>query len=218
MEPTPLKTLKADLLGLDRRLGQVARGIAPDDGHLSTQLRGGIGAIRRDLSQLAQLDEESALRRYLETTDLLAQIASLGGDARRLLFDQPKAIAHYLRRRYGRNDQVVMGALYLDAGNRLIACEEIYRGTLVRAAVEARAILRLALLHSAASLVLWQTRPSGELEPSPQDSHFAERAREAATAVGVRVLDHIIIGRGGKWCSLKRKRRRKGKGKRDGQT
>jgi len=224
--PTPqaqLKTLGADLHNLDQNLERVAKDITPDGTHLSTQLRGGIGVVRRDLladatetlAVLVQLDEEAAARRHLETTDLLAAVAALGCDARHLLLDRPEAIARYLHARYGQGDQMVMGALYLDASNRLISNEEIFRGTLERTAVEPRTILRLALSHSAASLILWQARPSGDPRPSPHDANFARRVEDAAKIVGVRVHDHLILGKGGRWLSLQRKRR---KGKDDGQA
>jgi len=220
---TQLQALGADLYNLDQNLERVAEGIAADGTHLSAQLRGGIDVIRRDLladaaetlTVLAQLDEEAAARRHLETTDLLARVAALGCDARHLLLDHPDAIARYLHARYGQSGQVVMGALYLDASNRLIANEEIYRGTLKRAAVEPRAILRLALSHSSSSLILWQARPSRATPPSGRDEIFARRVEEAAETVGVRVHDHLVLGKDGTWFSLQRKL---GKGKKNGQA
>ncbi len=78
---------------------------------------------------------------------------------RRDLLDRPDAVANYLQLKYG-SDQEVMGALFLDVRNRLIGESEIFRGTLSRAAVEPRAIIKEALLRSASAILLFHSHPS----------------------------------------------------------
>lgn len=116
----------------------------------------------------------------------------------------PGAVASYLRLRYCRGEQEVMGALYVDARNRLLGESEIFSGTLSRAAVEPRAILKQALLRDAAGIILFHTHPSGDPTPSAEDLSFTRRMREAAEIVGVRLVDHLILGNGGRWTSLER--------------
>ena len=121
--------------------------------------------------------------------------------------DRPEAVAEYLALRYSRRDQEVMGVLYLDSRQRLMAeAEEIFRGTLNRAAAEPRSILKRGLLQDAASFVLFHTHPSGDPTPSAEDVAFTRRIAEAGDIVGVRLLDHLIIGGGGRWVSLRRRR------------
>ncbi len=115
----------------------------------------------------------------------------------------PAAVARYLALRYGRQGQEVMGALYLDTRNRLAAEAELFRGILDRAAVEPRAILRRALEHCAAGCILFHTHPSGDPAPSAEDLAFTRRMAEAGEIVGVRLVDHLILGTGGRWVSLK---------------
>jgi len=78
-------------------------------------------------------------------------------------------------------------------------------GTLSRAAVEPRAILKECLLRSASGFILFHTHPSGDPSPSAEDLSFTRRMAEAGELVGVRLLDHMILGSAGRWVSLGRR-------------
>ena len=117
----------------------------------------------------------------------------------------PQAVATYLSLRYSLKAQEVMGALYLDTRNRLLAETELFRGTLNRAAVEPRAILKRGLIRDAAGFVLFHTHPSGDPSPSAEDLAFTRRMAEAGELVGVRLVDHLILGGGGRWVSLRQR-------------
>ena len=90
----------------------------------------------------------------------------------------------------------VFCCLYLDNRHRLIAFEELFRGTIDRAGVHPREVLRQTLLHNAAALIFAHNHPSGVLEPSHADEQITRRLKEALALVDVRVLDHFIIGDG----------------------
>ena len=168
--------------------------------------RGGLGGLLRA--------QPSALRRRglgaAKSATVLAAI-ELGRRLararmpRRDLLDRPDVVASYLALRYVQPDQEVMGALYLDVRNRLIAESDIYRGTLSRAAVEPRAILKEGLLRSASGFVLFHTHPSGDPSPSAEDLAFTRRMAEAGELIGVELLDHLILGSAGRWVSLGRR-------------
>lgn len=121
----------------------------------------------------------------------------------RRLIDRTALTADYLSLRYQNPDQEIMGALYLDVRSRLIAEAELYRGTLSCIAVEPRGIFKQALLHSAAAVVLFHTHPSGDPTPSSEDLAFTRRMAEAGKIMGIRLVDHIILGHTGRWVSLK---------------
>ena len=123
----------------------------------------------------------------------------------RELLNDPAAVAEYLGLRYVSEDQEVMGALYLDVRNRLIAESDVFRGTLSRAAVEPRAILKEALLRSAWGIILFHTHPSGDPSPSAEDLAFTRRMASAGELVGIRLIDHVILGGGSRWVSLQRR-------------
>lgn len=116
---------------------------------------------------------------------------------------RPGAVASYLTLRYRIRDQEVMGALYLDTRHRLIGEKELFRGTLSRAAVEPREVLKEGLLRGASAVVLFHTHPSGDPSPSLEDLAFTRRMAEAGDAVGIRLIDHLILGGTGRWVSLK---------------
>ncbi len=120
--------------------------------------------------------------------------------------DRPGEIARYLALRYGCVAQEVMGALFLDSRNRLIAIRELFRGASNRCQVEPKAILREALLLRAEALTLFHTHPSGDPSPSAEDYCFTRRAHEAGEALGIRVVDHMVVGSPGRWVSLRERR------------
>ena len=99
----------------------------------------------------------------------------------------------------------MMGSLFLDTRNRLLGEGEFYRGTLNRAAVEPRAILKRGLLISASAFVLFHTHPSGDPAPSAEDFAFTRRLAEAAEVVGIRLVDHLILGSASRWVSLRQR-------------
>jgi len=114
------------------------------------------------------------------------------------LLNEPRLVKEYLRQAQADDSQERTGALYLNARNRLLKNDpEIYRGTLDRAVVEPREILRRALLGKAAAVILYHNHPSGDPAPSREDREFTRRFAAAAEAVGVRLLDHVVVGREG---------------------
>ncbi|MCG8460738.1 MAG: DNA repair protein RadC [Holophagales bacterium] len=121
------------------------------------------------------------------------------------VLDRPGAVANYLLLRFGRIDQEVVGALFLDSENRLLGEAEVFRGTLTRAAVEPRAVLREALLYGASGLILFHTHPSGDPAPSGEDLDFTRRLAEACGVVGMELIDHLVVGGFGRWVSLKQR-------------
>ncbi len=116
---------------------------------------------------------------------------------------RPGHVAAYLALRYFSPDQEVIGALFVDARNRLIADREFFRGSLSNATVEPRPLLKEGLLRGAAGLILFHTHPSGDPTPSPQDRTATRRLEEAGKVVGVKLIDHLIVTGRGRWHSMR---------------
>lgn len=95
----------------------------------------------------------------------------------------------------------VFCCIYLDNRHRVIAFEELFRGTIDGAAVHPREVVRQALAHNAAALILAHNHPSGVAEPSRADELITLRLRDALGLIDVRVLDHLIVA-GGDTLSL----------------
>ena len=83
--------------------------------------------------------------------------------------------------------------VFLDAQNRVIAVEELFRGTLTQTSVYPREIIKRALAHNAAALILAHNHPSGVAEPSQADRSLTRKLADALALVDVRVLDHFIV-------------------------
>lgn len=92
--------------------------------------------------------------------------------------------------------QEVFVAIYLDAKNKVIAEQELTRGILTASLVHPREVFRPAIRVNAAGLVLVHNHPSGEPEPSQEDHEVTRRLEAAGNLIGIRVLDHVVIGEG----------------------
>ncbi|MFN2348323.1 MAG: DNA repair protein RadC [Thioalkalivibrio sp.] len=88
----------------------------------------------------------------------------------------------------------VFACLFLDNRHRVIAFEELFRGTIDGASVHPREVVRRALAHNAAALILAHNHPSGVAEPSRSDEAITRRLRDALALVDIRVLDHVVVG------------------------
>lgn len=112
------------------------------------------------------------------------------------VLSDPAAVSHFVRAHLQDYPHEVFMVLYLDTRHRLIAVEELFRGTIDGASVYPREVVRQALHHNAAAVIFAHNHPSGVAEPSAADEAITRRLQEALGLVDVRVLDHIIIGRG----------------------
>ncbi|MGB7420998.1 MAG: DNA repair protein RadC [Comamonas sp.] len=115
----------------------------------------------------------------------------------RAVLDTPQAVRDYLQLHLGAQPHEVFALLLLDSQHRLIAFEELFRGTLTQTAVYPREVALRALHHGAASVVLAHNHPSGSLEPSRADEALTQTLKSALALIDVRVLDHIIVAPGG---------------------
>ena len=99
----------------------------------------------------------------------------------------------------------VFMCLFLDNKNRVILLEEMFRGTIDAANVYPREVAKRALELNAAALILAHNHPSGNPDPSPEDIIVTRQIRAAADMMDIELLDHIIIGSGQRFVSLKDK-------------
>lgn len=109
------------------------------------------------------------------------------------LFDHPGAVRDWLRLRLGTLPHEVFTVLLLDTRNQLIDAVELFRGTLTHTSVHPREVVKLALAHNAAAVILAHNHPSGVAEPSPADERLTRELKAALALVEVRVLDHFVV-------------------------
>jgi DNA repair protein RadC len=134
-----------------------------------------------------------------------AQLQAVMEMARRALAEQmqhgdvlssPAAVRDYLRFTLKERSYEVFAAVFLDAQNRVIGLEELFRGTLTQTSVYPREVVKRALAHNAAALILAHNHPSGVAEASQADRLLTQQLKQALGLVDVRVLDHFIVAGG----------------------
>jgi len=109
------------------------------------------------------------------------------------IFNSAQAVREYLQLQLGCRPHEVFAVLFLDSQNRLIALEELFRGTLTQTSVYPREIVIRALALNAASVVLAHNHPSGAAQPSRADELLTQTLKAALGLVDVRVLDHFVV-------------------------
>lgn len=111
----------------------------------------------------------------------------------RTVFASPDSVRDYLRIHFAGREYESFMVLFLDAQNRLIVSEEMFRGTLTQTSVYPREIVKTALKENAAGVIFSHNHPSGVPEPSRADESLTQTLKAALALVDVRVLDHIIV-------------------------
>jgi DNA repair protein RadC len=161
------------------RHGSLARLAAASGDSLKTTV--GIGPAKAAQLQAALELARRALGEQMRARDALSS---------------PQSVRDYLRLVLSGRDYEVFMAVLLDAQNRVIAAEELFRGTLTQTSVYPREIVKFALAHGAAAIIFAHNHPSGLAEPSQADELLTRTLRQALALVDVRVLDHFIVGEG----------------------
>ena len=161
------------------RFGRVSRVLAAAKGELDKVP--GVGAAR--CAQIAAVTElaRRALSEEMRARDSLTS---------------PGAVRGYLRLAMQELGHECFFCVFLDAQNRVIEAEELFRGTLTQTSVYPREVLKRALAHNAAGVILAHNHPSGVAEPSIQDQALTRTLAEALALVDVKVLDHFIVAPG----------------------
>jgi DNA repair protein RadC len=124
-------------------------------------------------------------RRYLRECLERGDVLSSPEDTRNFLMSELSGRAYE-----------VFACLFLDNKHRVIKFEELFYGTIDGASVYPREVVRRALQHNAAALILAHNHPSGIAEPSQADIAITRKLKEAMSLIDVRVLDHLVIGDG----------------------
>ncbi len=108
----------------------------------------------------------------------------------------PASAGRYFAQRLRGQSREVFAALFLDTRHRALAFEELFRGTVDGAEVHPREVVRRALAHNAAAVMVGHNHPSGNPEPSAADRAVTARLKQSLSLVDVRLLDHFVIGDG----------------------
>lgn len=116
--------------------------------------------------------------------------------ARHVTLGTPEATRQFLLAHLRDKPYEVFSCLFLDNRHRLIAFDELFRGTIDGASVHPREVIRQALTRNAAAVIVAHNHPSGVMEPSQADEAVTRRLKQALELVDIRLLDHLIVGDG----------------------
>lgn len=184
----------AELLAIFLRIG-VAGKTAVD---LGREMLAHFGSLNQLFS--ADIGQFSALRglgpaKYvqLQAVMALAQRALAEQMQSGAAMSSPQVVRQYLQLLFAGKAHEAFVVLFVDARNHLIASEEMFRGTLTHASVYPREVVKAAMRHNAAALLLAHNHPSGSPTPSSADRALTATLKQALALVDVRVLDHLIV-------------------------
>ncbi len=197
----------AELLALLLRTGIQGKGVLqladellqlPGKGGLAAPGFGGIAgllnATAEDLKSVKGLGP--AKRAELVAVLELARRALAQRLQERTVFASPQEVKQFLQLHLSALSHEVFAVLFLDAQNRLLTMEELFRGSLTQTSVYPREVVKRALHHHASAVVLAHNHPSGTVQPSRADELLTQTLKAALALVDVRVLDHIIVAQG----------------------
>jgi DNA repair protein RadC len=163
--------------------------IKPDSGRLDAKIDLYTTGLAREVAgSYVPVSDEVVIDTALE---LLARRIAKGP-----LLSSPNAVKNYLRLRFADLQHEVFCLLFVDKRHRLIACEEMFRGTIDGASVHPREVVKTALRHNSAAVILCHNHPSNCAEPSHADELITHRLKSALDLVEIRVIDHLIVAGG----------------------
>ena len=187
----------AELLAIFLRVGVTGKSAVDLARELVTKFGGLNGLFSASLDQLTTVHGVGPAKFVQLQAVLEMSKRALAEDMKRTdMLSSPQAVRDYLRITLARLPHEVFVGVFLTAQNRVIVVEELFRGTLTQTSVYPREIVKRALAHNAASVILAHNHPSGEPNPSQADHTLTRTLAQALALVDVKVLDHFIVAPG----------------------
>ncbi len=195
LERGPAALSDAELLALLLRTGVSGQSVLNLSDALLQRFGGLAGLLRAEPSELARIKGLGPAKRaeLLAVLELARRVLQQPLEQRPVLSDAD-TVEQLLRLRLAPLPYEVFAVLFLDSQLRLIALEELFRGTLNHTAVYPRELAQRALQLGAAAVILAHNHPSGLAEPSQTDRELTHRLSQALGLFEIRVLDHLVVG------------------------
>lgn len=196
----------AELIAVLLRTGVPGRSVLSLARDLLDAFGGVAGLLHASADDLAHARALGCQTRRAELVAVLELARRAVGEqlSAREVFGSPDAVKQFLQLHLARVPHEVFAVMFLDAQNRLIEMEVMFRGTLTQTSVYPREIVKRALRHESAAVVLAHNHPSGTVQPSRADEALTATLKQALALVDVRVLDHVIVAPGNA-CSMAEK-------------
>lgn len=185
----------AELLAIYLRVGVRGKSAVDLARELLQRFNGQLGTlVEASLDELASVSGiGTAKAAQLKASFELARRALTQEMAVHDSFTSPTKVRDWLRLKLASRANEVFMALWLDAQNRLLKADELFTGTLTQTSVYPREVVKAALAHNAAAVILAHNHPSGVAEPSRADEMLTRALKDALAMVDVKLLDHFIV-------------------------
>jgi DNA repair protein RadC len=184
----------SELLAILLRTGMAGKNVLLLAQELLDQFGGISGLLNTSIESLKSIKGLGPAKRAEIIAVLeLARRALLERASSQPIFQSTQDMVDYLRLRIGSLPYECFAVVFLDSQQRLISCDEMFRGTISASSVYPRDIVERTLKHHAASIVLSHNHPSGDVQPSSNDKALTQHLRAALALIDVRIIDHIIV-------------------------
>jgi len=190
----PAALTDAELLAILLRTGVVGRPVLDLAREILSRFGGVAGLFAASAAEMCAIRGVGAakaaeLKAVVELTRRALKEEITRDDA----LNSPQAVRDYLQLTLSSLPYEVFVALFLDSQNRLLAADELFRGTLAQTSVYPREVVKAALSRNAAAVVFAHNHPSGVAEPSRADELLTQSLKQALSLVDIRTLDHFIV-------------------------
>ena len=193
----PQALADVELLALLLRTGLPGQGVLSLAETVLREFNGWAGLVPADAAALGRVKGLGPAKRAELTAVIeIARRALAQRLAEAPVFDAPAAVKQFVSLALGALPHEVFSVLFLDSQHRLLQHDEMFRGTLTQTSVYPREVVRRALELNAGAVILAHNHPSGAAEPSRADEFLTQSLKSALQLVDVRVLDHLVVGRG----------------------
>lgn len=194
----PAALSDTELLALLLRTGVAGQGVLAMAQGLIDAFNGLAGLLHADATSLGRIRGLGGLAKRAQLLAVLELAKRVIAEPlrKRTVIDSRQSLLDYVQLHLGNRDHEVFCVLFLDSQHRLIAMDEMFRGTLNQTSVYPREVVVHALHHEAAAVVLAHNHPSGEMRASDSDRTITRTLAAALGLIDVRVLDHVIVGPG----------------------
>jgi DNA repair protein RadC len=192
----PAALADAELLALLLRTGMRGQGVLQLAESVLQRFGGFAGLLQAKPDELAVKGLGPAKRAELAAVVEMARRSLAQRITESPVFESPQAVKDFVQLKLAGLQQEVFAVLFLDSQHRLVQWDEMFRGTLNQTSVYPREVVKRALALNAGAAILAHNHPSGLAEPSRADEFLTQSLKSALQLVDVRLLDHLVVGRG----------------------
>lgn len=194
----------SELLALILRTGTQGENVLELSNRLLAELDGLDGILSANLKDIISIKgiKEGKASQILALSELFRRFKTIKAAKREVKITSPQDLANLVMGEMNELNQEVLKVILLSTKNTVISVKDVFKGSLNTSIVHPREIFKEAINRNSASLIVCHNHPSGDPTPSKEDINITLRIKECGNIIGIKLIDHIIIGNN-KFVSLK---------------